>query len=380
MKRLAIKFAALLAVTAALVVWAWWAGSGPGPLAPQLVQAAPPAATLPEMVTADTIKAIDKGLEYLAHNQRNDGSWLNSGGMGSYPAVMTSLAGLAFLSSGSTPETGKYCRNVRKAMYYTLRLGESDPNGLISGPGGEGRSMYGHGFAMLFLAQCYGMDLNPNDSKRIRAVLDRGIKVTVKAQSDLGPPKHAGGWIYTPDQNSDEGSVTVTQLQALRACRNVGIKVPKACIERAVQYLKYCQESDGGICYSAQSRGSSRPPISAAAIACFYAAGVYDREAGGAEGDEAKMVAKLLEYCKRNSDVNRSEGHWYYTHFYMAQGFYQHGGQLWKDYYPKVRDKLISQQNMDGSWMGDGVGTTYGTGMALVVLQLPFGYLPICQK
>jgi hypothetical protein len=342
--------------------------------------AAPPSAVLPDMMTPETLKAVDKGLEYLARTQRNDGSWLNSGSMGAYPAVMSSLAGLAYLSSGSTPETGKYAKNVRRAMLYVLKLAESDPNGLISGQGGEGRSMYGHGFGMLFLAQCYGMDVDKEFGERIRKVLDKAVAVTVKAQSDLGPPKHAGGWIYTPDQNSDEGSVTVTQLQALRACRNAGIKVPKSTIERAVQYLKYCQEPDGGICYSASSRGSSRPPISAAAIACFYAAGVYDRDAGGTEGEEAKMVAKLIEYCKRNMDPNRSEGHWFYSHFYMAQGFYQHGGQLWKDYFPKIRDKLIGLQNMDGSWEGDGVGTTYGTAMGLVVLQLPYGYLPICQK
>ena len=65
---------------------------------------------------------------------------------------------------------------------------------------------------------------------------------------------------------------------------------------------------------------------------------------------------------------------------YMAQGLYQRGGEDWKGYYPKIRDRLIATQSTDGSWMGDMVGTTYGTAMALVALQLPYAYLPICQR
>ena len=350
---------------------------------PVVARAAPPSRVLPEMMTPETVKAIEKGLEYLARTQRADGSWFNTGGYGgySYPAVMTSLAGMAFLASGSTPESGPYAKQARKAMLFILRLAESSKDGLICGPTGESRSMYGHGFSMLFLAQCYGVELNKDFSERIRKVLHRAVRLTAQAQSDLGPARdHAGGWIYTPNRRSDEGSVTVTQLQALRACRNVGIKVPRSTIERAVKYLRYCQQADGGICYSSRSRGSSRPAISAAAIACFYAAGVYDRQRGGPDSPEARMVEKLVAYCRRNVSVSRFSGHYFYTHFYMAQGLYQRGGEDWKSYYPKIRDRLLQLQAVDGSWMGDNVGTIYGTAIATIILQLPYGYLPICQR
>jgi len=374
-------------VTAALLAGLLVVGIGrddhPARPSPSRVQAAPPSRVLPEMMTPDTVKSIDKALKYLSRTQRKgDGSWSNSGGYGgyNYPAVMTSLAGLGMMASGSTPETGPYAKEVKRAMLYILRLAEASKDGLICSPTGEGRSMYGHGFSMLFLATCYGVDKNKEFSERIRKVLDKAVKLTAKCQSDLGAAnKHAGGWIYTPAQKSDEGSVTVTQLQALRACRNVGIKVPKSTIERAVAYLKYCQQADGGICYSARSRGSSRPAISAAAIACFYAAGVYDRQSGGL-GAEAKMVDKLVAYCNKNVRVTGSSGHYFYTHFYMAQASYQRGGPDWKKYYPQIRDRLVKTQSVDGSWMGDSVGTTYGTAMALVMLQLPYGYLPFCQR
>lgn len=348
-------------------------------------RAAAPGPTRPEIMSIETINSIDRGLKYLARTQRNNGSWFNQGGHGTYPAVMTSLAGLALMAGGSTPETGPYARNVTKAMNFILRLAESRTDGLIVGPGGEGRSMYGHGFSMLFLAQCYGMEIREKTQNKIRKVLNRAVVLTVRAQSDRGArANHAGGWIYTPSGRSDEGSVTVTQLQALRACRNVGINVPMQTIARAVAYLKYCQRSDGGICYSASSRSNSRPAISAAAIACFYATGLYDKDAGG-RGAEAEMVGKLVSYVIRTVKIGgRSRGawgHYFYMHYYMAQAMYQRGGKYWeKTYYPGICKDLLKRQATDGSWNGDSVGTVYGTAIATTILQLPYGYLPIYEK
>ncbi|MGC9455497.1 MAG: prenyltransferase/squalene oxidase repeat-containing protein [Phycisphaerae bacterium] len=335
------------------------------------------AAELPEMMDHETVQAVEKGLAYLARTQRPDGSWLSSGGRGSYPGAMTALGGLAMLAGGSTPESGPYARHVTRALNYTLRLSESRDDGLITGPR-EGRPMYSHGFSMLFLAQCYGMEISPEYEQRIRTALEKAVELTARSQSDLGAAhSHAGGWMYYPQSSFDEGSVTVTQLQALRACRNVGIKVPTSTIDRSVAYLKYCQNPDGGISYSAQHRTDSRPAISAAAIACFYAAGVYDRATGGA-GSEAEMVEKLVEYVK--DKVSQDSGWFFYSNLYMAQGMYQRGGEDWREYFPQIRNELLDRQAPDGSWNGDGIGTTYGTALSCMILQLPYGYLPVVQR
>jgi squalene cyclase len=344
-----------------------------------------PSPVLPDMIDAKTVKAIDRGMNYLAKTQRQDGSWLNSGGYGIYPCTMTALAGTAFMSGGSTPETGTYSRNVTRAMNHLIRIAQSSDDGMIAGAGSESRSMYGHGFSMLFLAMCYGTEINREYEDKVRSVLDKAVNLTVKAQSDLGKQTgNAGGWIYTPNGGGDEGSVTVTQLQALRACRNAGIKVPTSTINRAVLYLKHCQNADGGISYSASSRGSSRPAISAAAITCFYSAGLYDRETGG-RGVEAEMVEKLVKYCNQQVKPGGGAsgawaGHYFYTQLYMAEAMYMRGGKDWKAYFPAIRDQLLQLQSPDGSWNGDSVGTTYGTAIATIILQLPYGYLPICQR
>lgn len=365
--------AALAAVVAATLLF------------PSALRAQPPGPTLPDMIDQRTAKAIERGLKFLAKTQRNDGGWLNQGWYGAYPTSMTSLAALALMAGGSTPESGPYAVEVTRAMNFVLRGARAQADGLLTAPGVEGRSMYGHGFGMLFLAQCYGTELSKEYEKELKDALDKAVKLTAQSQSDLGAKeRHAGGWYYTPGSRSDEGSVTVTQLQALRACRNAGINVPKSTIGRAALYLKYCQMADGGICYQASSRryrgaGSSRPAISAAAIACFYAAGLYDRTKG-ASGEEAEMVEKLVKYVKSHVRVDYSGGHWFYTHYYMAQAMYQRGEKDWKEYFPRLRDRLLSMQSPDGSWNGDSIGTTYGTAIATTVLQLPYGYLPLYQR
>src|SRR3954471_20530723 len=78
---------------------------------------------------ARTRKVISEGLDYLAFNQHKLGHWT---AQGRYPTAMTALAGLAFLSEGSTTTTGKYSDNIRRAVDYILR--QSRPNGLIGDP------------------------------------------------------------------------------------------------------------------------------------------------------------------------------------------------------------------------------------------------------
>jgi hypothetical protein len=336
--------------------------------------AAPPSPQLPELVDREIAKSIDRGINYLVKTQRRDGRWLNQGGWGRYPSVMSALSGIALMSGGSTPESGPHAKNVRRAMSYLLKLSEGRDDGQICDES-EGQSMYGHGFSMLFLSMCYGTELTKEYEQRLKKALDRAVGLTTRGQSKRG------GWTYTPGAG-DEGSVTVTQLQALRAARNAGIKVPKEVIDKAVKYIRDCQNADGGISYSYSSRGGSRPAISAAAVACFYAAGLYDRQAGGA-GSEAEMVEKLVSYVKGQitpEHGSRYGGYYFYTQLYMCESLYMRGGRDWRNYYPRMAKRLMAMQAPDGSWNGDGIGTTYGTALATIILQLPYNYLPICQR
>jgi hypothetical protein len=258
-------------------------------------------------------------------------------------------------------------------MRYLMRLGDAHPNGLIAGKT-EGRCTYGHGFSLLFLAQCYGEELMPEDEQALKYTLDRGIKLAALGQS------MAGGWIYTPvGGGGEEGSTTACMLQGLRACRGVGLKVPTETIQRSVDYLRKGQNPDGGIAYSSVSRGSSLLPISIAAIVCFYSAGIYDRKAGGP--DENAFVDRLWRYVdERAARFTDAKGYQIYANFYLAQARFQRGGKDWESYYRKISQYLLSAQQSDGSWQGEGVGPAYGTSVACMILQMPYGYLPIADR
>lgn len=324
----------------------------------------PPSERLPEGITPATKAAIDRGLAYLARVQERRGSWSNKDGQGAYPVAMTSLAALAMLMDGNTTTQGRYAPNLDRATNFLLR--SVQPSGLITGGEEESRPMYGHGFSMLYLSQLYGMLEDPERRQQLHEVLAKAIELTGKAQS------REGGWIYRPDTGGDEGSVTITQVQALRGCRNAGITVPKAIIDNAMEYLAASQNSDGGIRYALrQIRGASRPPLTGAAVLCWYNAGEF-------ENPRAK---KALEYCKQNIPITgRHTGHDYYAHLYWAQALWVASDPYWKEYWPARRDHMLTEQKPDGSWIGDHVGDIYDTAVALIILQLPFQQVPLMQK
>ena len=320
----------------------------------------------PPMVTAETEAAIAKGLRYLVASQSPDGSFRDAGQYGLYPVCMTAISGLAIAGSGSTPTQGPNAPAMRRAVNYLIQSAQT--NGLFCRAGEEeSRSMYGHGFTMLFLSEVMGMEEDVERMEQIRTRLSKGVDLIARAQSNLG------GWLYTPDMNGDEGSVTVTQVQGMRAARNAGVAVPKKVIDKAMAYLEKSAQDDGGIAYRVGMTGS-RPPITAAAVACWYNAGQY----------ENPLAIKALRFCKRNIGIGHNQegvyGHWFYAHLYLSQVMYLAGDKEWRDYFPKMRDHLLAIQNDDGSWDGDSVGRVYGTAIALIILQLPYNNLPIMQR
>jgi hypothetical protein len=322
---------------------------------------------LPKHITPETLKAVKLGLDFLARTQGTDGGWHDGGGGRAYPVAVTSLAGMALLAHGNTPTRGHYAQQIQGTIDYLLSC--STPSGLLTGPGEEsGQPMHGHGFALLFLASVYGMETNESQRARTREAIENAVLLTARGQSG------AGGWTYTPG-SGDEGSVTVTQVQALRASHNSGFVVPKGTIEEAVRYIERCSTPEGGICYSLWSGGGPRLAISAAAVATLYNAGEFD----------APVAEHCLDYVwkqfKGQNGWSKGGGHDYYTHLYASQAYYMAGDKYWDEYFPTARDQLLSMQDKsDGSWNGDGIGHTYGTAIALVILQLPYKYLPVYQR
>ena len=310
------------------------------------------------------VEATKKGLDWLSRQQSSRGQWNTR----VYPTAMAALAGTALIASGSTTTQGPYAKEIERAADFLLT--KCRDNGLIGDPQSDSRYTYGHGFSMLFLSQVLGEEGLLDRREELVEVLTKAVEFSGNAQTA------AGGWGYVSAKDGsdfDEGSTTITQVQGLRGCRNAGIPVSSKIIDRAKEYIYGCKNPDGGISYSSRQKGTSRPAITAAALAALYNAGDYDSE----------HVPEMLKYSKEQlhniSDGTRSFGHWNYTYLYYSQVVYRQGDKLWKPFRDNLYERIVSQQRADGFWEGQ-IHPVYVTACNLIMLQLDLGYLPIYQR
>jgi hypothetical protein len=337
--------------------------------------------------------SVAKGLEHLRKTQSADGSWSPPGGM--YPTAMTGMAGLALLMEGSTCREGKYAEPISKAADWFLK--RAQPNGLLGNPLNptEGsRYSYGHGYGLLFLACVYGEEEDSATRKKLEKVLTKAVEFTCRAVTTKG------GWGYrsaVEENDFDEGSTTVTQLQALRACRNAGIPVPKKTIDDAITYLKKCTTPQGGLIYNlVQGReaasGGECMAITAAACASACSTGMY----------KDKYFGMWVKFCRNN--IYRqfgTNGHDDYANLYFGQVMYVLGddryaelidpgcrpedAMTWSEYKKMAFGNYLRTQNADGGWVpgggwGASAGPIFATATALIVMQLEKEQLPFYQR
>ncbi|MEX0655795.1 MAG: prenyltransferase/squalene oxidase repeat-containing protein [Phycisphaeraceae bacterium] len=307
-------------------------------------------------ITPESREAVEKGLAYLASTQNEDGSW--GGERYQRNVGITSLACMALLADGHLPGRGRYGRHVERGLEFVLA--NASESGLIAADTSHG-PMYGHGFATLLLGEIYGQTRDP----RVRETLLKAVRLIVNTQND------EGGWRYHPIPLDADVSVTITQVHGLRSARNAGLHVPKETIDRAIAYVKACQNpSDGGFRYMLNAGGSAFPR-SAAGVATLYYAGVYEDEA----------IDRGLDYVQRTGQGmgHGGGGHYFYGQYYAAQAMFLAGGEHWRKWFPDARDQLIRNQNADGRWASNH-GDAYATAMSLIVLQIPNRLLPIFQR
>lgn len=330
-------------------------------------------------ITPRLVASVEKGLHWLSRNQNRDGSY----GNGSAPVATTALAGLAFLAGGHVPGRSPYGENVQRAVEFLMKhTGRSgyinEGQGLRRGAGGSG--MHGHGYAMLFLSQVYGLADGSGsiDMEELKLNLTRAARLSEKSQT------RDGGWNYQPQSTYDEGSVTITQVQALRAVRNSGIRVNLNTIKKAIEYVNKVTNANGQTRYSLRGGGgNTRATLTAAAMCAMTYLGEYNNP------KIPKGLKFLLEGYKPGTGPNQPSqaawGQWwfFYGNYYGTVAMYQAGGNYWRQWWPAVRSVLIKSQNADGSWTNGesrNYGTGFGTGLALITLQLPYRYLPIFQR
>ncbi|HVR74602.1 MAG TPA: prenyltransferase/squalene oxidase repeat-containing protein [Planctomycetota bacterium] len=322
---------------------------------------------LREEITPALRLAVARALRHLAAKQNQTGDFDPR-----YPVAVNALAGLAFLSGGHTLRAGgEYTEVLRRGT--AALLARQNAKGYFDD--GESR-MYGHGFATLYLAELYGT--SAYREKDLRRALEAAVRVIEGSQSG------DGGWDYDPDRQFSIGvrewgasdtSITVCQTMALRAARNLGILVDRRVIDNAQRYIEGMQNADGGFSYRRQRttifRDTSSFPRSAAGVCILYSLARYNTEG----------LKRGFEYLKKNYRLPFTNEFPFYAHYYCAQAMFQAGGRSWEEYFVWVRDKLIKEQEADGGWPSSLLeNPTQSTAMGLIILQLPYRFLPIHER
>ncbi len=324
-------------------------------------------------VSLQVQRAVDQGLEYLARTQAENGAF----GNGQAPVATTALAGMAFLAAGHVPGRSKYSATLNRCVDYlidnTSRMGYIN-EGVDLGRGGSG--MHGHGYAILFLTQVYGMANDPSAPElgKIKGILTRAVRVSERAQWTTG------GWYYHPTPSGDEGSVTVTQVQALRAAHNAGIRVDLPTIVRAIEYIDKVTSDAGTVRYKLSSHESETTmALSAAGLCSMTYLGQYSHA----------KIDRGLDFILRRFTPGQgpnqpmTQSMFYYGNYYASLAMFQGGDRYWKHWYPPLCSTLLAAQSESGAWTGGETaqyGEAFGTSLALLSLEIPFRYLPIFQR
>jgi hypothetical protein len=335
------------------------------------------------------LAAAERGLAWLKGQQLDAGCWVGYVGhkqnddymvlenamlpelqraRGRGHLGVTALCGMAFLAGGSLPDRGPHADTVRRTLDYVVRTAQE--NGFLSD---AGTRMYSHAFATLFLAEVYGMAAND----AAKGTLERAVNLIVDTQNAHG------GWRYNPFDRETDLSVTVCQVQALRAARNIGIRVPSDTIDKAIGYVRASRVERGPdrglFYYKIHGRGAYDKPneyaINAAALTALSSAGVHDDD----------LVDPVLTFLAREyervADGYPTHFYFWYGNYYAAQAFYQHGGPRLRAYFARLARDLCASQHADGRWTNSaGPGDEFATAVACVLLQMPRQYLPIFQR
>jgi hypothetical protein len=332
--------------------------------------------------TTLTEAAVARGLRWLAQHQNEDGSWsldryprsarcsCNQPGTISSEAAGTSLALLPFLGAGQTHLTGIYRDNVARGLRWLLD--QQTEQGDLRGSNKQYPGMYAQGQAAIVLCEAFLM----TGDEALREPAQKAIDFIVEAQYP------DGGWRYFPHSQarSAEGDTSVLgwQLMALQSALAAQLYVPDATLENAGFFLDEVQRADGAL-YAYLPREEPSPAMTAEGLLCRIYLGWKRDHPPLQDG-----VAWLLE--REPPDAGRPNIYYWY---YAAQTMHHFGGQAWDQWNLKMRDVLVTTQEMRGhaagSWSPAGPltaqgGRLYMTSLAICCLEVYYRHLPLFRQ
>jgi len=360
-------------------------GAGPSLTGPEVIEGAPIGLALKGRQagsktvllgryggTAGTEKAVELGLQWLAKQQRKDGSWslrgpYSQGGIGETVVAATAMALLAFQGHGDTHRSGTYSANVTKGWTALLKMQRKD--GLFTGEMTEATHMlYAHAQATIALCELVGMT---NDSV-YKPYAQRAVTFCLESQD-----KEHGGWRYYAPRNESDTSVTGWFVMALQSARMAKLEVPEETWKLISTYLDSAAIDDGRR-YGYMQTSQPSLAVSAEGLLC--------RQYMGWPQDDVRLVEGVS--ALNNSPINYNNGarnvyYWYYA----TQATHHMEGKIWQDWNRVLSKEVPAHQVKSGpeagSWDSQGDiwgpfgGRLYSTCLSIYMLEVYYRHLPI---
>lgn len=317
--------------------------------------------------------AINKGLAWLAKQQKSDGTFQ----IGDHPNAKWGACTLAFLGNGNSTTKGKYKHVVKKSVDAMLARVDKDPN--------FKKMMHSFATPFVVMALLDAAALEPEDQK-LRKGAQKALDYAIRTQ------QANGGWSgggQSASKNSSEVDITATAwwTMAVISGKLAGFDVPQQTFDKTLGLLKDVMNDEfKGKLIVAKHGGKSvsfnqKYSISALALTLTQFLG---------ERPDSPVVKLALKGLAQNRVEFKKSNYW--TLYKQGIGTFQLGrdSSAWERFALDYIRPFMAEQKSNGSWSNknsfkergrdshNGVLKYWGdegtTAMAILNLQVYFRY------
>ncbi len=317
-------------------------------------------------------EAIDRAIQWLLSNQREDGSWPADAQFPQFDVGVTGLAVLALVGAGEGQPfapTSPLSGALDRALAYLLDRQDA------SGGFGFQQSryfVYGHAIATQALAEA----LVAGGPPALRRPLADALRFIESARN----PNLA--WRYGHQSGENDSSVTRWMFAALRAGWFAGVPIDGAAILGALEWFDKMTDPEfgqvgyqmpGGYVSRTEGREQQFPPEKTQAMTAAGIA-IHALVGAGYGTERSRMVDLASKLCAEKLPSFRDPGAIDYYYWYMAtEGMAYVERSISKKWDDALHKALIPAQTPDGSWPAIDAwspegGPVYAT--AILVLSL----------
>jgi hypothetical protein len=319
----------------------------------------------------DIFNAIDAGIEWLAAQQLEDGSWEEQIGQTGFAVVKLQDYAYEHDISPFDPDYIYYNHVIAGLDYIFSHASVSDCNGgtgLVFASGWH--ETYSTGIAMMAIAASREPDrVSSIGGKTYMEVLQANVDYFVCAQNP------DGGWRYfwenTPSDNSNTGYATL----GLRYAEDFGVPIPETLKEKLSLFIDAIQVDNDGH----PDDGGSEYTVGGGWVNVLKAGNLLFEMAFVGDALTDERVQDAIAYIQRHWDDDNADPGWQNHNqamYCLMKGFEAFGieeievGGMQVDWFDAFADQILANQQPDGSWSWDyWGGPVVSTEWALLTLE-----------